>query len=152
MTVIYNFYNQGSKWAEGHINAWIPTAPKDAVHAMVESFALSFSVSLLLSGGDLNKAALSGAFAIVASLTQVAGMALLQGVLDWGNKAFGKSLSLDPEGRHLAFMAAFASSLYLGQNFGLNNKATVLTTVPLRVWDIFQRNTEKTTRFGMIVV
>ena len=97
MAVVCNFYNKSCRWGEEHINAWVPAAPKDTIHAIVESFILSFSVSLIMSGGDLNKAVLGGGFAILATTIHVAGIASLPSFIHWGNKQFGKSLELDFE-------------------------------------------------------
>ncbi len=109
MTSLLNFYNARRSLAQAWLSSHIAAAPQDFVHAAANSFVYSFTVTVVLSKGNLVAGLTAGSLAVCAVIIQVVCVVLVKK----GNEHFG-SERLTPFDKGLCFMVAIVTIGSLG--------------------------------------
>jgi hypothetical protein len=156
MAHLLHVYDAACSQAQAYFESYISEIPQDLVKGCVKNFVYSFSVSALLSGGNLAAGLSGGALAITATLLHGTVMTAFKKLQIHLSSRFDKPIQPDGfEQRHVAFMLGWGSALYLGHALGLaiNFKASFYATVPFRIWNIFStKQSSPTPLMGTIVV
>lgn len=154
MSCFYAIFSNATRGIQSDLKLHIPEIPKDAVNGVIRSFACSFTVSALVSGGNPVAGLSGGALAILATAVHIAFMTGIKSLQAQLHHRFRKPIEpISFANRHCVFLLSWGGMLYLGDALGLaiNNKASFFATIPL----ILANNTlasAKTPIMGMIVM
>ena len=103
-----SFYHTQCSRAQDWFSSHIPAAPRDFVHTAASSFVYSFTVTAVLSKGNLIAGLTAGSLAICAVVIQVVCLTLIKK----GNERFGVAGGVVDKG--LSFMVAIVTIGGLG--------------------------------------
>lgn len=134
---IYSTYHNFCESSQSYIAKHIDHVPNDFVSASIQSFAYSFTFSVLLANGSLKSGAMGGCLGLLAATIQSVSIALLTKLNHWAAAYFNKPLRpIGAEEQHLATMTAWTITLYLDRLLpgSINNKATFCLSVPLYIF------------------
>jgi hypothetical protein len=138
MSCFYEIFSNPTRKIQSNIELYIPELPKDAVNGILRSFACSFAVSSILSGGNPIAGLSGGALAALATAVHIAFMTGMKKLQAYLCHRFNKPIGpISFEGRHCAFLLSWGGILYLGNALGLaiNNKASFFAAIPFILWN-----------------
>lgn len=135
----YSSYNRSCEVIERKIQSYCPVVPSNSVKLILPSFAYSFSVSTLLSGGNIIIGFSSGILAIIAHVIHT----MITAGIEKGH-IFIKTRYETPkktpktQGHHYTYLLAVGTTLSIGKGIGLaiNLKKTFYATVGLLLWEM----------------
>jgi hypothetical protein len=126
------------------LNNYVPEIPHDALRGVLKSFAYSFTISVVLSGGNPIAGLTGGAMGALAATVHI--------VCTTALKKISINASNDPEAQHVIRLLSF-SVIALNEyvNLGVNYKATFFATIPLMLWNLYHYP-RHTPTMGIVVI